>query len=131
MTKGQNEDIIYDVHKITEPNDEAITKLTFTYNGKTLTYPFTLKDVENLGLLVDDADKTKQISANSGMGGITVFTGSYTEENKITLNVFNETGNTLSSSDCIVNYISTTNIKVSVNGITPGKTNYKNILEKF
>lgn len=129
--KYKKEDKIYDVHKTNEPNNESITKLTFSYNGKTLTYPFTLKDVESLGLLVDEEYKIEQIRPGTGMGNIDVFIGNYMDENKVVLGVVNETGNTISSGDCVVNYVSVTNEKISINGLTPGKTNYKDILEKY
>lgn len=127
-TDYEKENKIYEVNN---EKNEFINKLTFTYNGKTLTYPFTLKDMENIGVIVDEENKEKKIVANTGMGNINVYVENYKYENEITLVVSNDTFTEQSSEDCVITYIDTHSIYTTVNGITPGKSNYMDILERF
>lgn len=126
-----NEPIVYDVHDLSSENVEAITKLVFTYNNKSLVAPFTLKDMENIGISFDDHFMNEPIASGDGMGNIDGTTRFTYNDNLLHISVVNNTDTTLYSMDCVVDYISTSNTEVTINGITPGTSTYENILKIY
>lgn len=123
------ENKIYPVAESSSEDAPEISTLTLTYNGKTLTYPFTLRDMENIGISFRDYVKDKTVGRRLGMGNIDGETAR--GEGKMVIAVKNYTGDTASVMDCVVTYISNANIKVAVNSVQPGTTTYEEVLELF
>lgn len=125
----KEENVIYDVAVESGEDAPAISRLTFTYNGETLTYPFTLRDVESLGVSFQDSLKEITVSKGGGQGNIDGRAG--TNQGKIAFAVDNLSGEEVNVMDCVVTYISTTNTLVAVNSVQPGVTTYEEVLELF
>lgn len=123
----EKENIVYELNENSETYKKAIIDFTLTYNGKTLKYPFKLKDVQTLGLEVDEYYLTKNVAAKTGQGNIRI----YLEGENLTLNVTNDTNTDLQAGECIVDYASTANTSITINGITPGKSTYEDVLKSF
>lgn len=123
------ENKIYPVAESSSEDAPEISTLTLTYNGKTLTYPFTLRDMENIGISFRDYVKDKTVGRRLGMGNIDGETAR--GDGKMVIAVKNYTGDTASVMDCVVTYISNANTKVTVNSVQPGTTTYEEVLELF
>lgn len=125
----KEESVIYEVAEKNGEDAPAISQLTLTYNGETLTYPFTLRDVENLGISFQDSIKEITVGKGGGRGNIDGRAG--TNQGKIRFAVDNLTSEEINVMDCVVTYISTTNTLVAVNSVQPGVTTYEGVLELF
>lgn len=125
----QAENKIYEVAEAGSEDAPAISTLTFTYDGKTLTYPFTLSDMENIGITFYDHIKDRTVSRNGIVGNIDGLTAS--GGGKINLAVKNTSSDPLNVMDCTVTYISTENPNVAINSVQPGTTTYEEVLELF
>lgn len=125
----QEESRIYDVAEARSENAPAISTLTFAYNGQTLTYPFTLRDMENIGITFYDHIKDRTVDRRGGVGNIDGKTAP--GEGDLRLAVTNLASGPVNVMDCVVTYINTTNIKVAVNSVQPQTTTYEEVLALF
>lgn len=127
--KYKPEKVTYDVTKYNATDVPAITNLTFTYNGTTLKYPFTLKDMENIGIKFGDYIKEKNCPKGKFIGNLEGYTTN--SEPKIGLVVTNISSEDLNAMDCVVTSIWTSNTNVAINSIQPGTSTYNDILRLF
>lgn len=120
------------IYEVAEPNSEdapEISTLTFTYNGHTLTYPFSLKDMEDIGITFYDYIKDRTVSRRGAVGNIDGMTAP--GEGKMVLVATNLSSEPLDIMDCTVTYIYSTNTKYAVNSVQPGTTTYEEVLALF
>lgn len=127
QTNSSKEYEVYDKNK----DGQLVSDVSITYNGKTLKFPFTVNDLIDMGFKYRyETDKTKTIEPNSfNVGGDSLL---LSNGNKgIHVIAYNTSDKTVSFGDCYVSSLTASSDQITINGITPTKQSYEDILEKF
>lgn len=123
----------YDLYDRDEDSG-LINKMELGYDGKTLEMPYTIQDLSNIGIDCDFDSRTQDDIEPEGIN----MGGDYLDipkesESRVRLYVLghNITTSNVKFPALTVTSTSTMSSQISMNGVTPGKTTYEEVLEKF
>lgn len=105
-----------------------VENMAFTYNGKTVTVPFTVGDLIDTGLVYKyDTQEMNMIEPGDfNMGGDDLLTANGSWVHVI---AYNTTDSTIPFKDCYVTDIAAESNEVTMNGVTSGVSTYEDVLE--
>lgn len=107
---------------------ELISNMAFTYNGQTVTAPYTVGDLIDMGLVYNSELRETEMVEPGELNKS--YTDLYTaNENWVHISACNTTDSPILLSECYVTEISANNNEVTMNGVTPGVSTYEDVLE--
>lgn len=117
-----------------DEDSDLINKMELGYDGKTLEMPYTIQDLSNMGIDCDFESRTQDDIEPEGIN----MGGDYLDipkesESRVRLYVLghNITTSNVKFPALTVTSTSTMSSQISMNGVTPGKTTYEEVLKKF
>lgn len=114
-------------------NGKLIENMTLEYNGNTVSFPFTVKDLINIGFQYENLEQANElVKANSyaDSGSVKLLTAD--KNGKLeSISVWNASDTDKKYEDCYVCFITSYSDQITMNGITPRINNYNDVLSKF